>query len=57
MYEDIFAQIRQEAEKRNLKDSTYDAYCNSVSYFLRTVDKDITTLSMFVNQKVSHALV
>ena len=45
MYEDIFAQIRQEAEKRNLKDSTIDAYCNSVSYFLRTVDKDITTLS------------
>ncbi len=39
MYEDVFARIRNEAEKRNLKDSTIDAYCNSVEYFLRTVNK------------------
>ena len=45
MYEDIFALIRQEAEKRNLKNSTIDAYCNAVGYFLRTVDKDVSTLS------------
>ena len=45
MYEDIFALIRQEAEKRNLRDSTIDAYCNSVSYFLRTVEKDVAALS------------
>ena len=45
MYEDVFARIRNEAEKRNLKDSTIDAYCNSVEYFLRTVNKDISALT------------
>jgi site-specific recombinase XerD len=45
MYEYIFAQIRSEAEKRNLKDSTIDAYCNTIGYFLRTVNKDINALS------------
>lgn len=44
MYEDIYAQIRQEAEKRNLKSSTANAYCNTVDYFLRTVNKDISDL-------------
>lgn len=29
MYEEIFIQIRHKAEKRNLRDSTIDAYCNS----------------------------
>ena len=45
MYEDIFSQIRNEAEKRNLKDSTINAYCNSVNYFLRSVNKDVTALT------------
>ena len=45
MYEDIFAQIRNEAQKRNLKESTIDAYCNSVVYFLRIVNKDISSLT------------
>ena len=45
MYEDIFAQIRYEAQKRNLKESTIDAYCNSVDYFLRIVNKDISSLT------------
>ena len=46
MYEDIFEQIRCEAGKRNLKESTVDAYCRSVDYFLRTVNKDISVLSI-----------
>ena len=45
MYEDIFAQIRNEAEKRNLRDSTINAYCNSVNYFLRSVNKDVSALT------------
>ena len=45
MYDNIFAQIRIEAEKRNLKDSTIDAYCNAVGYFLRTVNKEVTILT------------
>ena len=45
MYEDIFAQIRNEAEKRNLRDSTINAYCNSLGYFLRSVNKDISALT------------
>lgn len=45
MYENIFAKIRNEAEKRNLKESTINAYCISVDYFLRTVNKDISDLT------------
>ena len=45
MYEDIFDQIRNEAEKRNLKDSTIVAYCDNVDYFLRTVNKDVHFLT------------
>ena len=45
MYEDILAQIRNEAEKRNLRDSTINAYCNSVNYFLRSVNKDVSSLT------------
>lgn len=45
MYEDIHAQIREEAEKRNLKETTINAYCNSVDYFLRSVNKDISSLT------------
>jgi site-specific recombinase XerD len=45
MYEDIFEQIHREAVKRNLKESTVAAYCRSVDYFLRTVNKDISALT------------
>lgn len=45
MYEDIFAQIRSEAEKRNLKETTINAYCKSVGYFLRIVNKDVSALT------------
>lgn len=45
MYENIFDQIRYEANKRNLKESTIAAYCNSVDFFLRSVNKDISTLT------------
>ena len=46
MYEDIFDRIRFEAEKRNLKPSTINAYCSSVDYFLRTVNKEISALTV-----------
>ena len=45
MYENIFDQIRYEANKRNLKESTIAAYCNSVDFFLRSVNKDISALT------------
>ena len=35
-----------EAEKRNLKESTIRAYCNGTKYFLRTIGKDMQSLSM-----------
>ena len=46
MYEDILAQIRNEAEKRNLRDSTINAYCNSVNYFLRCTNKPVDDLTL-----------
>lgn len=46
MYEDIFESIRKEAAKRNLRESTANAYCNSVDYFLRTVHKVPTDLTI-----------
>ena len=45
MYEDIFIQIRNEAKKRNLTESTINAYCNSIGYFLRIVNKDVSALT------------
>ena len=45
MYEDIFAQIHNEAEKRDLKETTINAYCKSVGYFLRNVNKDVSSLT------------
>lgn len=45
MYDEIYNQIRNEAEKRNLKESTINAYCNTVDYSLRTVNKDISVLT------------
>lgn len=46
MYEEIFSQIRYEAEKRNLRDSTILAYSNSIRYFLNTVNKEISSLTL-----------
>ena len=46
MYEDILAKLRNEAERRNLKESTSDAYCYAVKYYLRTVNKDISDLTI-----------
>ena len=34
MYKDIFESIRNEAEKRNLRERTIQLYCSDVSYFL-----------------------
>ena len=45
MYEEIFTQIRYEAEKSNLRDSTINVYCNSVWYFLNTVHKEISDVT------------
>ena len=33
MYKDIFESIRNEAEKRNLRERTIQLYCSDVSYF------------------------
>ena len=46
MYEEIFDQIRYEAGKRNLRDSTIRAYCNSVRFFLDAVKKEISELTI-----------
>lgn len=56
MYDTIFAQIRSEAEKRNLKDSTIQAYCHAVKYYLDFTGKEISCLSIddvdaFLHQK------
>lgn len=56
MYEDIFESIRKEAAQRNLRESTANAYCNSVEYFLRTVNKvpmELTALDVdaFLTEK------
>ena len=45
MYEDIFATIRKQAEKRNLRESTIDSYCKTVGFFLRNVGKEVTELT------------
>ena len=45
MYEDIFESIHNEAAKRNLRESTSNAYCNAVGYFLRTTNKEISELT------------
>ena len=39
MYKDIFESIRNEAEKRNLRERTIQLYCSDVSYFLRWIGK------------------
>lgn len=45
MYEDIFESIRNEAEKRNLRERTIQLYCSNVSYFLRCTGKQVSDLS------------
>ena len=39
MYKDIFESIRNEAEKRNLRERTIQLYCSDVSYLLRWIEK------------------
>ena len=46
MYEDIFASIRQAAEKRNLRERTIQLYCSDVGYFLRCTNKPTAELSL-----------
>ena len=46
MYEDIFASIRQAAEKRNLRERTIQLYCSDVGYFLRCINKLVSELSL-----------
>ena len=46
MYEDIFASIRQAAEKRNLRERTIQLYCSDVGYFLRCTNKPVSELSL-----------
>ena len=42
MYKDIFGSIRNEAEKRNLRERTIQLYCSDVSYFLRWIGKNVS---------------
>ena len=46
MYEDIFESIRNEAEKRNLRERTIQLYCADVSYFLRSTKKPVPDLTL-----------
>ena len=38
MYDEIFSQITNAANKRNLRDSTIHAYCTSIAHFLKYTD-------------------
>ena len=56
MYEDIFESIRNEAEKRNLRERTIQLYCSNVRYFLRCTGKQLSELTLedadsFLTQK------
>ena len=46
MYKDIFESIRNEAEKRNLRERTIQLYCSNVSYLLRWIK--ILSLSLLL---------
>ena len=46
MYKDIFESIRNEAEKRNLRERTIQLYCSDVSYFLRWIGKNVSDLAL-----------
>ena len=45
MYNEIFSQITNAANKRNLRDSTIHAYCTSVAHFLKYTGKSIDALT------------
>lgn len=45
MYDEIFNQITNAANKRNLRESTIHAYCTSVAHFLKYTDKPIDALT------------
>ena len=45
IYNEIFSQITNAANKRNLRDSTIHAYCTSVAHFLKYTDKPIDALT------------
>ncbi len=46
MYKDIFESIRNEAEKRNLRERTIQLYCSDVSYFLCLIGKNVSDLTL-----------
>ena len=46
MYEDIFESIRNEAEKRNIRERNIQLYCSNVSYFLRSTEKSVSDLTV-----------
>ena len=46
MYKDIFESIRNEAEKRNLRERTIQLYCSDVGYFLRWIGKNVSDLTL-----------
>ena len=46
MYKDTFESIRNEAEKRNLRERTIQMYCSDVSYLLRWIGKNVSDLTL-----------
>ena len=46
MYEDIYASIRNAAQKRNLRESTINIYCSDVRYFLKCTGKEVADLTI-----------
>ena len=46
MYKDIFESIRNEVEKRNLRERTIQLYCSDVRYFLRWIGKNVSDLTL-----------
>lgn len=46
MYDEIFSQIIDAANKRNLKDSTIHAYCTSIAHFLNYTNKPTDALTI-----------
>ena len=46
MYKDTFESIRNEAEKRNLRERTIQLYCSDVSYFLHWIGKNVSDLTL-----------
>ena len=45
MYENIYESIRNAAQKRNLRESTINLYCNDVRYFLKCTGKEVADLT------------